>query len=73
MPTKPMHSIARQLNAGQLAISNSLSDPEIQSLVVQFGYPAEKLNEGKALYDAASRRSTPRRQPRERSRNPLTR
>jgi hypothetical protein len=53
MPTKPMHSIAGQLNAGQLAISNSLSDPEIQSLVAQFGYPADKLNEGKALYDCA--------------------
>jgi hypothetical protein len=36
-----------------LAISNSLSAPEIQGLVAQFGYPAEKLNEGKALYDAA--------------------
>ena len=53
MATKPVHSIAGQLNAGQLAISNSLSDPEIQSLVAQFGYPAEKLNEGKALYDCA--------------------
>jgi len=53
MATKPVHSIAQELNAGQLAISNSLSDPEIQSLVAQFGYPAEKLNEGKALYDAA--------------------
>ena len=53
MTTRPMHSIAGQLNAGQLAISNSLSDPEIQSLVAQFGYPAEKLNEGKALYDCA--------------------
>ena len=37
MTTRPMHSIAGQLNAGQLAISNSLSDPEIQSLVAQFG------------------------------------
>lgn len=53
MTTRPMNSIAGQLNAGQLAISNSLSDPEIQSLVAQFGYPAEKLNEGKALYEAA--------------------
>ena len=53
MTTRPVHSIAGQLNAGQLAINNSLSDPEIQSLVAQFGYPAEKLNEGKALYDCA--------------------
>ncbi len=53
MPTKPMQTIASQLNSAQLAISNSLSDPEIQSLVAQFGYPADKLNEGKALYDCA--------------------
>ena len=53
MTTRPMHSIAQELNAGQLAISNSLSDPEIQSLVAQFGYPADKLSEGKALYDCA--------------------
>ena len=53
MPTKPMHTIASKLNAAQLAISNSLSNSEIQSLVAQFGYPAEKLNEGKALYDCA--------------------
>ena len=51
--SRPKQSIAQELNAGQLAISNSLSDPEIQSLVAQFGYPADKLNEGKALYDAA--------------------
>ena len=54
MTTRPMHTIAQVLNAGQLAISNSLSDSEIQSLVAQFGYPADKLNEGKALYDTAS-------------------
>ena len=53
MSTRPHHTIAQQLNAGQLAISNSLSDPEIQSLVAQFGYPADKLSEGKVLYDAA--------------------
>ena len=53
MTSKPKQTIAQQLNSAQLAISNSLSDPEIQSLVAQFGYPADKLNEGKALYDAA--------------------
>ena len=53
MPTKPMQTIASQLNSAQLAISNSLSDPEIQSLVAQFGYPADKLSQGKALYDCA--------------------
>jgi hypothetical protein len=53
MTSKPKQTIAQQLNSAQLAISNSMSDPEIQSLVAQFGYPADKLNEGKALYDAA--------------------
>ena len=53
MSTRPHHTIASQLNSAQLAISNSLSDPEIQSLVAQFGYPAEKLNAGKTLYDCA--------------------
>ena len=53
MTTRPMHSIAGQLNAAQLAIGNSLSNSEIQSLVAQFGYPADKLNEGKVLYDSA--------------------
>ena len=53
MTTRPMQSIAGQLNARQLAISNSMSDPEIQGLVAQFGYPADKVNEGKALYDCA--------------------
>ena len=53
MTSKPKQTIAQELNAGQLAISNSLSDPEIQSLVAQFGYPADQLNHGKALYDCA--------------------
>ena len=53
MTSKPKQTIASQLNSAQLAISNSLSDPEIQSLVAQFGYPVDQLNEGKALYDCA--------------------
>ena len=53
MTSKPKQTIAQQLNSAQLAISNSLSDPEIQSLVAQFGYPADKLSPGKALYDCA--------------------
>jgi len=53
MSSKPKQGIAQELNAGQLAIGNSLSDPEIQSLVDDFGYSAEKLNAGKTLYDCA--------------------
>ena len=51
--TRPMYSIAQRLNAAQLAIGNSLSDAEIQSLVAGFGYSTAKLDAGKALYDAA--------------------
>ena len=53
MPTKPIQSIAEQLNSAQVAISNALADAEIQSRVAAFGYPSDKLNEGKALLDAA--------------------
>ena len=53
MPNKPMLSIAERLNAAQVAISNSLADAEIQSLVAGYGYAPAKLNEGQALYAAA--------------------
>jgi len=48
-----MLSIAERLNAAQVAISNSLADAEIQSLVAGYGYAPAKLNEGQALYAAA--------------------
>ncbi len=53
MPTKPVTTIPQQLNAAQLAIANSLADPEIKAAVAQFGYTTAKLNKGKQLYDAA--------------------
>ncbi len=53
MPTRPMTTTAQQLNAAQLAIANSLADPEIKAAVTQFGFTTAKLNKGKALYDAA--------------------
>jgi predicted pyridoxine 5'-phosphate oxidase superfamily flavin-nucleotide-binding protein len=53
MPTRPVTTTAQQLNAAQLAITNSLADPEIKAAVAQFGYTTAKLNAGKALYDAA--------------------
>lgn len=53
MPSKPKNAIAQQLNAAQLAIANSLADPEIKAAVAQFGFTTAKLNKGKALYDAA--------------------
>jgi predicted pyridoxine 5'-phosphate oxidase superfamily flavin-nucleotide-binding protein len=53
MPTKPHATTAQQLNAAQLAITNSLADPEIKAAVAQYGYTTTKLNAGKALYEAA--------------------
>jgi len=53
MPTKPVTTIPQQLNAAQLAITNSQSDPEIKAAVAQYGYTTAKLNAGKALYDTA--------------------
>jgi len=50
---KPRTTIADQLNAAQLAVTNSLADPEIKSRVAAYGYTAEKLLEGRALFDAA--------------------
>ena len=51
--SRPKNTIADQLTAAQLAISNTQSDPVIQSMVKNYGYTAEKLSAGKALYDAA--------------------
>ena len=53
MPTRPKNSIAKRLNAAQLAIDNSLADAEIQARVAEYGYTAAKLTAGKALYTAA--------------------
>ena len=53
MSTRPMKSAAQQLNAAQLAIANSLGDPEIKAAVAQFGYTTAKLNKGQQWYDAA--------------------
>jgi hypothetical protein len=51
--SRPKQSIAEQLHAAQLAVNNSLTDPEIQSLVSGFGYTAEKLTEGRYLFECA--------------------
>lgn len=53
MAKRPMTSIAQQLTAGQLIVSNSIGDGEIQGLVAEFGYNSAKLNAGMALYTAA--------------------
>jgi predicted pyridoxine 5'-phosphate oxidase superfamily flavin-nucleotide-binding protein len=50
---RPKVSAAAQLNAAQLAIANSLADPEIKAAVAQFGFTTARLDKGQALYDAA--------------------
>lgn len=52
MPTPNQSIEARLLNA-QVAISNAESDVEVQSYLAEFGYNAERLAEGRALYDRA--------------------
>ncbi len=54
MPTRSPFTIAERLNMARVAITNSLAEAEIQTLVAAYGYAATKLNEGKALYDAAA-------------------
>ena len=46
-------AIADQLSAARLAISNTLADDELLSLVAAYGYGAARLGEGQRLYDAA--------------------
>jgi hypothetical protein len=51
--TRPKSTIADRLNAAQLAINNSRTDEEIQSLVTAFGYTSARLTEGCELYERA--------------------
>ena len=53
MPTKTKHSIAEQLNAAQVAISNTLVEPGISKPMAEYGFPAARVKEGQKLYDAA--------------------
>ena len=53
MSSKSKQSIAQQLNAAQVAISNSLADAGMIKLLAEFGYTAAKLKQGQKLYDTA--------------------
>lgn len=46
-------STAEQLHAAQIAVTNSLADPEIKTAVAEYGYTATKLNAGKELLEVA--------------------
>ena len=51
MATKAHSTIAQQLNQADIALHNTLADPEIPGLVGQRGYTAEKLAALQDLYD----------------------
>jgi len=51
--TRPKSTIAEQLAAAEVAVNNSLADPEIMALVGEYGYTNEKLLEGTQLFAAA--------------------
>ena len=41
------------LNDARIAIDNALAQPQIQTYLTEYGYTPEKLQQGKALYEAA--------------------
>jgi len=49
-----MRSIDTLLNDAQVAIDNTLSNPDILSAVKDFGYSSAKIQQGKALYNTAA-------------------
>lgn len=53
MSGKVSKTAAEQLEKARLAITNTLSDTEIQNMVAVYGYTAAKMQEGKRLYDEA--------------------
>ena len=55
MATRPKQSIAEQLTAAQMAISNTRAEAEIRAVMEQYGYGPERIEEGWTLYVAASR------------------
>ncbi len=54
MAKHPPNGIPAKLSRAETLITNSLSDTTIQSYVGKYGYTADRLNEGKALLDAAT-------------------
>ena len=53
MPSLNKQTIAAQLNAAQVAINNSLKNPDILKLVAEYGYTPIRLKQGQALLDGA--------------------
>ncbi len=55
MARKAKKTISNMLKDAKLALTNSMSDPEIPGYVSLYGYDLTRLNEGMALYNAADR------------------
>src|SRR5262249_53620821 len=53
MPSQPKTTIAGQLRAARITINNTIADSEILVLVAAYGYTAERMQAGQALYDTA--------------------
>ncbi|MBN2384657.1 hypothetical protein JXQ70_17420 [bacterium] len=53
MTSKYKVSIAEQIKAAQIAISNALIDTEIADALAEFGYTIKKIQEGQVLLDVA--------------------
>jgi uncharacterized protein YhfF len=51
MPSK--QTIDTLFNSAHIAITNSLTNPQIQAYLSEFGYTPERIQQGKLLYDAA--------------------
>jgi hypothetical protein len=51
MPSR--QNIDTLLNSANIAITNSLSHPQIQTYLSEFGYTPERIQQGKLLYESA--------------------
>lgn len=53
MSQRTKNTIAKILDQAQLAINNTLADPEIQALMTAYGYTPAKMRDGQALQQKA--------------------
>ena len=53
MAPRPKQSIEDRLSAAQVALDNALGDAELQEALAVYGYDADKLQEGRQLYETA--------------------
>ena len=56
MATRRKIMVAKQVERARLMIDGTLNNPDIQDAVAPFGYPATRMQEGKALLDTVQAR-----------------